>query len=159
MSLVLHRRHKLAYFKNAGWEVEWVEAACQIVHNEFYRSYAPLPDVSDEEESEVQRQPTKVCLLWSCQVITTDIQTWTVHAVKVVEHFWYTPLPRCSKACWTTRRARLLSQYRSRTSWRCVGLVVRAPCNVSSPLVMMNTPALSMRIRPFPAHRWIYPLN
>ena len=63
MSLVLHPCHKLAYFKNAGWEVEWVEAAHQIIRDEFDCSYAPLPDVSDEEgENEVQGQPTKVLL-------------------------------------------------------------------------------------------------
>jgi hypothetical protein len=60
---VLHPRHKLAYFKNAGWEVEWIEAARQIIRDEFDRLYAPLPDVSDEEESEVQGQPSKVRLL------------------------------------------------------------------------------------------------
>jgi len=63
MLLVLHPRYKLAYFKNAGWEIEWVEAARQIIHDEFDRSYAPLPDVSDEEgKNKVQGQPTKVLL-------------------------------------------------------------------------------------------------
>jgi len=61
MSLVLHLRHKLAYFKNAGWEVEWVEAARQIVRDKYDRPYAPLPDVSDEEgENEIWGQPSKV---------------------------------------------------------------------------------------------------
>jgi len=34
-SLVLHPRHKLQYFKTAGWEEDWIEAAEQIVRDEF----------------------------------------------------------------------------------------------------------------------------
>ncbi|KIJ90219.1 hypothetical protein K443DRAFT_68183, partial [Laccaria amethystina LaAM-08-1] len=37
--LVLHPCHKLQYFKTAGWEEEWVDAAEQIVHNEFDQMY------------------------------------------------------------------------------------------------------------------------
>jgi hypothetical protein len=36
---VLHPRHKLQYFKNAGWEEEWVETARNIVRDEFDRMY------------------------------------------------------------------------------------------------------------------------
>lgn len=39
-SLVLHPRHKLQYFKKAGWEEEWIEAAEEIVRDEFDRTYA-----------------------------------------------------------------------------------------------------------------------
>jgi hypothetical protein len=38
--LVLHPRHKLHYFKVAGWEAEWIEAAKTLVREEFERSYA-----------------------------------------------------------------------------------------------------------------------
>jgi len=38
--LVLHPRHKLQYFKTAGWEKEWIEAAEEIVRDEFDRTYA-----------------------------------------------------------------------------------------------------------------------
>lgn len=38
--LVLHPRHKLQYFKTAGWEEAWIEAAKEIVHDEFDRTYA-----------------------------------------------------------------------------------------------------------------------
>ena len=38
--LVLHPRHKLQYFKTAGWEEEWIEAAKEIVRVEFDRTYA-----------------------------------------------------------------------------------------------------------------------
>jgi hypothetical protein len=37
---VLHPRHKLQYFKTAGWEDEWVETARNIVRDEFDRTYA-----------------------------------------------------------------------------------------------------------------------
>ena len=33
--LVLHPRHKLQYFKTASWEEEWIEAAEEIIHDEF----------------------------------------------------------------------------------------------------------------------------
>ena len=39
LSLVLHPRHKLNYFKKAKWDAEWIDAARQIVRDEFERSY------------------------------------------------------------------------------------------------------------------------
>ena len=33
--LVLHPRHKLHYFKTAGWEDDWIETARGIVREEF----------------------------------------------------------------------------------------------------------------------------
>lgn len=39
--LVLHPRHKLAYFEKQMWEDSWIEDAWKIVHHEFERSYAP----------------------------------------------------------------------------------------------------------------------
>ncbi len=38
--LVLHPRHKLHYFKTAGWQKEWIEAAHAILREEFDRMYA-----------------------------------------------------------------------------------------------------------------------
>jgi hypothetical protein len=38
--LVLHPRHKLHYFKTAGWQPEWIEAAHVILQEEFDRTYA-----------------------------------------------------------------------------------------------------------------------
>jgi hypothetical protein len=46
---VLHPRHKLAYFKTAGWEDEWISAAENIVRAEFSRSYA-CGDASGHED-------------------------------------------------------------------------------------------------------------
>ena len=36
---VLHPRHKLHYFKTAGWEDDWIQTARDIVHEEFDRTY------------------------------------------------------------------------------------------------------------------------
>ena len=36
---VLHPRHKLDYFKKAGWEQAWIDKAKEIVRAEFERSY------------------------------------------------------------------------------------------------------------------------
>jgi hypothetical protein len=38
-NLVLHPRHKLSYFRQAGWPTEWIRTAEDIVHTEFKRSY------------------------------------------------------------------------------------------------------------------------
>ncbi len=35
MLLVLHPRHKLHYFKNVKWQIEWIERAEEIVRKEF----------------------------------------------------------------------------------------------------------------------------
>ncbi|KAF9536176.1 hypothetical protein CPC08DRAFT_618484, partial [Agrocybe pediades] len=40
IAMVLHPRHKLEYFKNAGWQADWIKAARQIVEDEFNRAYA-----------------------------------------------------------------------------------------------------------------------
>ena len=37
---MLHPWHKLAYFKTAGWEDEWINAAENIVRAEFNHTYA-----------------------------------------------------------------------------------------------------------------------
>ena len=45
---VLHPRHKLQYFKKAGWEDAWIKTAWSIVRNEFNQTYAFM-DVDSEE--------------------------------------------------------------------------------------------------------------
>jgi hypothetical protein len=54
--LVLHPRHKLHYFKTAGWEKTWIETAEMIVREEFDRTYAFM-----DIESNVK--PIKVWIL------------------------------------------------------------------------------------------------
>jgi hypothetical protein len=55
---VLHPRHKLGYFKNAGWEQDWIDTAKDLVRDEFDRSYK-------EDDSELDEALTdsleKVC--------------------------------------------------------------------------------------------------
>jgi hypothetical protein len=46
---VLHPRHKLDYFKGAGWEADWITTAQKIVRDEFEGSYADIELVEQEE--------------------------------------------------------------------------------------------------------------
>jgi hypothetical protein len=48
---VLHPRHKLKYFKNAGWEDEWIDAAENIVRAEYERKYANRFAGDDDDEN------------------------------------------------------------------------------------------------------------
>jgi hypothetical protein len=49
-NVVLHPRHKLDYFKKAGWSDEWIATARTIVRDEFEWSYAePLAEDSQVE--------------------------------------------------------------------------------------------------------------
>lgn len=58
---VLHPRHKLTYFKNAGWPDNWIDAAERIVRDEFERSYARSDDVEDEEGDGDEEAVNSVC--------------------------------------------------------------------------------------------------
>ncbi|KII83106.1 hypothetical protein PLICRDRAFT_119819 [Plicaturopsis crispa FD-325 SS-3] len=52
IAMVLHPRHKLEYFKNAGWDESWIATAKDIVVDEYKRSYA------DRVEPNVAVPPT-----------------------------------------------------------------------------------------------------
>jgi hypothetical protein len=39
ITVVLHPRHKLKYFTNAGWSDEWISTARGIVHDAYESSY------------------------------------------------------------------------------------------------------------------------
>jgi len=54
--LVLHPRHKLNYFKTAGWEDEWIAKAEEIVRAEFDKSYGSM-------DASWAMQPSKVSAL------------------------------------------------------------------------------------------------
>ena len=41
--VVLHPRHKLNYFENANWDIEWVQTTRQMVWDEYDRSYKKSP--------------------------------------------------------------------------------------------------------------------
>ena len=68
-STSLTPRHKLNYFKKAGWNEEWITAARQIVRDEFERSYAePLAD-ADEIELMVCVVFLSICTVSSSNLI------------------------------------------------------------------------------------------
>ncbi|KAG1895975.1 uncharacterized protein F5891DRAFT_959346 [Suillus fuscotomentosus] len=52
IAMVLHPRHKLSYFKNAGWEDEWVDTAEALVRDEFERSYEHTIVNNDSTDNE-----------------------------------------------------------------------------------------------------------
>ncbi|KAG2085762.1 uncharacterized protein F5147DRAFT_527162, partial [Suillus discolor] len=35
IAMILHPRHKLTYFKSAGWEQDWINTAETLVHDKF----------------------------------------------------------------------------------------------------------------------------
>jgi hypothetical protein len=41
--LVLHPRHKLAYFEAAGWDQAWIDTAKDLVRKQFELQYTALP--------------------------------------------------------------------------------------------------------------------
>ncbi|KAG1840505.1 hypothetical protein DFJ58DRAFT_667157, partial [Suillus subalutaceus] len=66
IAMVLHLRHKLSYFKTAGWEAEWIQTASDLVRHEFDFAYADMPTSSADEElayGEHESQLLKVCLI------------------------------------------------------------------------------------------------
>lgn len=46
--IVLHPRHKLEYFKKAGWEASWIKAAEEILRVEYDRSYRFREDLDPD---------------------------------------------------------------------------------------------------------------
>ena len=58
--LVLHPQHKLEYFKKNGWHDSWIEAAHDIVHEEFDRSYASMELALEGDDAEVSSEDDKV---------------------------------------------------------------------------------------------------
>ena len=46
---MLHPQHKLKYFENAGWPVDWIDSAREIVRAEFDRTYVARDVDSDVE--------------------------------------------------------------------------------------------------------------
>lgn len=57
---VLHPRHKLKYFENAGWHADWITAAKDIIRAEFERSYASAPETDKDEITQPSSKKTKV---------------------------------------------------------------------------------------------------
>jgi len=53
IAMILHPRHKLTYFKKAGWESQWIEFAEVLLREEFECSYAPTEYHSDSDVSDI----------------------------------------------------------------------------------------------------------
>jgi hypothetical protein len=53
----LHSQHKLTYFKEAGWEQEWINTAEKIVRMEFHQLYAYCGDDIEDDETPVGGTP------------------------------------------------------------------------------------------------------
>lgn len=61
---VLHPRHKLSYFKEAGWGAQWIQAAESIIHEEFERSYTSATnntDLDDAMDEDKVQETSAVC--------------------------------------------------------------------------------------------------
>jgi hypothetical protein len=58
-SLVLHPRHKLKYFKTAGWEDDWIDAAETIVRDEYEQKYANQTTGGGDDENDKGLPPPK----------------------------------------------------------------------------------------------------
>ena len=57
--IVLHLRHKLEYFKSAGWRPQWIATACKLVQDRYNESYATYSIAEDSDgQADVD---TEVC--------------------------------------------------------------------------------------------------
>ena len=64
--------HKLEYFKNTGWEDEWIEVATKIAHDEFDRSYAHMiVETSNETEEPDSSMNTRTTATESFAKVST----------------------------------------------------------------------------------------
>ena len=82
---VLHPRHKLAYFKNSGWEDEWIKTAEHIGHEEYEHSYACQCDAEDGEAMGDEGAANIVC---HCHDINVEFTSWCMcsSAGDLIEH-------------------------------------------------------------------------
>ena len=69
--VVLHPRHKLQYFKKAGWDETWIKTSRDIVRTEFDGSYAFM-DI-DVESQDTEPTPPSVCIFFFTLVLNTDV--------------------------------------------------------------------------------------
>jgi len=51
LCLVLHPQHKLEYFRQAGWTLEWIDTAELLVWDEYECSYMSAASSDSEDES------------------------------------------------------------------------------------------------------------
>ena len=49
---VLHPKHKLEYFCQAGWLPEWIKTTESLVHDEFNKTYKDRAQGGEDEDDE-----------------------------------------------------------------------------------------------------------
>jgi hypothetical protein len=76
--IVLHPRHKLSYFKNAGWEDEWIDTAEALIRDEYKHSYEHMivkdcvnnaKDNQDLGDAYVKGDSSKVWTMFLAQML------------------------------------------------------------------------------------------
>lgn len=82
---MLHPRHKLEYFKRHKWEDAWIQAASDIVHDEFSRTYESIdgPDVDLDDDGNAEHNSNEV------GVQTLLVHALTVHSSDSFKHIEY----------------------------------------------------------------------
>lgn len=130
-SSVLHPRHKLEYFKSAGWEDEWIITAKAIVRTEYERCYEAdeTEDVSTDE----------VCLLLHHYIAfdSLSIQRLSFH-VQLIFSTVYQP-----------------SQHPSAQSFETNSIDTSAPTPNMSTMFYFGGPNTNTSIHGFLAWHWI----
>ena len=71
MHLVLHPRHKLEYFKRNNWDESSIEAARDIVQDEFDWSYWLLDVEEDNSTTHTGQNLTVSCSFANSSVVVT----------------------------------------------------------------------------------------
>jgi hypothetical protein len=74
LRLVLHPHHKLQYFKNVGWQDDWIKQAEDIVQMEFNLLYGSL-NTSWATSPETQLSKAKVCVFELSSYIKVSLFT------------------------------------------------------------------------------------
>ena len=90
---MLHPRHKLSYFKSAGWTPEWIETAEELVRTVFQGSYASHSVVDDTRDAREAQETDKVR-------VGTVLCILTVNHLSLARHLF--PLSRPSSNCLST---------------------------------------------------------
>ncbi|KAG5634503.1 hypothetical protein H0H81_001717 [Sphagnurus paluster] len=86
--MVLHPRHKLAYFKAACWEKRWIDTAQKLVCDEFEHSYVSWSqsEGSDKSDSNVViPEPPKAKPCASKNMFEDLFDTLSTSSVPVVD--------------------------------------------------------------------------
>ncbi|KAJ6561196.1 hypothetical protein DFH09DRAFT_921392 [Mycena vulgaris] len=89
IAMILRPKHKLAYFRKAGWEDAWIRSAEQLLRAEFLRSYAQLTHFELGTRTSSRKSPGKKvfssvcnsnCAVQTYSQKSTNILTiWTSH--------------------------------------------------------------------------------